>query len=156
MPEYLRKLRALVGNLPIVVCGASVIVVNKAGEVLLQLRSDNGNWGVPGGVLDINENTEDAAKRELYEETGITANSLELLGVFSGEELFYTYPNGHQCSIVDVCYICRDFTGVPKADLTESVDTQFFDVNSFPVNFMCTCKPALRKYFSDIGVRGNF
>ena len=43
--------------------------------------------GYPGGSVNINEVVEEAAKRELLEETGIVANALELFGVFSGKEL---------------------------------------------------------------------
>ena len=41
---------------------------------------------------------EEAAKRELFEETGLVANSLELFGVFSGIEMRYVYPNGDEVS----------------------------------------------------------
>ena len=98
MKEYLRNLRKLVGHMPILVCGASVIVVNDKDEILLQLRKDNNCWGYPGGSVDINEVAEEAAKRELLEETGIVDNSLELFGVFSGEELYYVYPHGDELS----------------------------------------------------------
>ena len=83
MNEYLKNLRKLVGHMPILVCGASVIVENEDGEILLQLRKDNKCWGYPGGSVDTNEVVEEAAKRELLEETGIEAISLELFGVFS-------------------------------------------------------------------------
>lgn len=74
------------------------------------------------GGMEIGETVEETAKRELFEETGLTANSLELLGVFSGEELHYTYPNGDRACIVEILYICRDFAGVllpEKAEILE-------------------------------------
>lgn len=45
MKEYLKNLRKIVGHMPILVCGASVIVENSTGEVLLQQRKDNNCWG---------------------------------------------------------------------------------------------------------------
>jgi ADP-ribose pyrophosphatase YjhB (NUDIX family) len=144
--EYLKNLRKLVGHMPILVCGASVILVNKKGEILLQLRKDNNHWGYPGGSVDINEVVEDAAKRELFEETGLIANSLEMFGVFSGEELYYVYPHGDEISNVDIVYICKDYCGEAMADMLESVDVKFFPLDELPNNISPPCIPALDKY----------
>jgi len=146
MKDYLKNLRKLVGHMPILVCGASVIVENEKGEILLQLRTDNNCWGYPGGSVDINEVVEDAAKRELFEETGIVANHLELFGVFSGKELYYIYPHGDEISNVDVVYICKDYQGEARADLVESSDARFFPIDKLPDNISPPCVPALMKY----------
>ena len=75
---------------------------------------------------------EDAAKRELLEETGLTANSLELFGVFSGKELHYIYPNGDEVSNVDIVYICRDYTGTLKRQKDEVKELRFFAHDEIP------------------------
>ena len=49
----------------------NVVVTNPAGEVLLIRRSDNDNWAVPGGAIDLGESMVQAAVRETREETGI-------------------------------------------------------------------------------------
>ena len=146
MKEYLKNLRKLVGHMPILVCGASVIVENEDGEILLQLRKDNKCWGYPGGSVDINEVVEEAAKRELLEETGIVANSLELFGVFSGKELYHVYPHGDEISNVDIVYICKDHSGEATADFIESTDVKFFSIDTLPDNISPPCIPALNKY----------
>lgn len=86
MSDYILELRKIVGHRPLLQVGASVIIENKEGKILLQKRKDNHCWGYAGGSVELNENVEDAAKRELFEETGLTANSLELFGVFSEKE----------------------------------------------------------------------
>ena len=144
--EYLKNLRKLVEHMPILVCGASVIVENENGEILLQLRKDNNCWGYPGGMVDINEVVEEAAKRELFEETGITANSLELFGVFSGKELYHIFPHGDEISIVDIIYICKNYGGEAKGDGIESMDARFFSLDELPKNISPPCVPALKKY----------
>ena len=48
----------------------NVVVVNDAGEVLMIRRSDNDNWAVPGGAIDLGESMTQAAIRETREETG--------------------------------------------------------------------------------------
>jgi len=60
--------------------GAGGVVVNAAGEVLL-IRDRNGYWVFPKGHIDPGETPEEAARREVREETGIEAEILAPLGV---------------------------------------------------------------------------
>jgi ADP-ribose pyrophosphatase YjhB (NUDIX family) len=49
----------------------NVVVTNDAGEILLIRRTDNDNWAVPGGAIDLGESVSHAAIRETREESGI-------------------------------------------------------------------------------------
>lgn len=51
----------------------------------MQQRQDDGTWSYPGGRVEIDETVEDAARREVLEESGLIVGKLELLGVFSRE-----------------------------------------------------------------------
>ena len=132
MASYIRYIRELAGHKPIILCGAAVIAENAEGHILMQRRADNEHWGFPGGYMEMGESLEDTARRELFEETGITAHSLTLLDVFSGPETHYVYPNGDEVYIVSVVYLCRDYTGVPKADLQETTEARFFSLDALP------------------------
>jgi 8-oxo-dGTP pyrophosphatase MutT (NUDIX family) len=61
----------------------NVVVVNDAGEILLIQRSDNGNWAVPGGAIDLGESLTDAAIRETSEETGIDCRITGIVGIYT-------------------------------------------------------------------------
>ena len=64
-------------------CGASAIVFRE-GQVLLAQRSKGafeGLWSLPGGHIEPGERAQDAARREVREETGIEAGLLTLLDV---------------------------------------------------------------------------
>ncbi|MED1941123.1 NUDIX domain-containing protein [Cytobacillus firmus] len=71
---YVMDLRKIVGSRPLVITGASVIILDENNRLLLQLRKDNNCWGLAGGSLEPGETLEDVAKREMLEETGLTAN----------------------------------------------------------------------------------
>src|SRR6516164_9624761 len=62
---------------------ANVIVVNDRGEILMIRRTDNGNWAIPGGGMDLAESMTDAAVRETQEETGITCKITGLVGIYT-------------------------------------------------------------------------
>jgi ADP-ribose pyrophosphatase YjhB (NUDIX family) len=85
-----------------------------------------------GGGVEIGERVEDAAKRELFEETGLIAKKLELLGVFSGHDMLYTYPNGDKVSIVGIDYICQDFSGELSPEADEILELKWFDIDCLP------------------------
>jgi 8-oxo-dGTP pyrophosphatase MutT (NUDIX family) len=108
--SYAEEIRKTIGHDEIIGVGAGIFIY-KDRKVLLQKRKDNLCWSMHGGGLEIGETVEDAAKRELFEETGLIANNIQLLGVFSGNDLRYTYPNGDKVSIVEVVYVCNDFSG---------------------------------------------
>lgn len=146
MTEYIKTLRKIVGHMPILQCGASVIVENEQGEILLQLRKDNYCWGYPGGSVELDEVVEEAAKRELFEETGLIANELKLFGVFSGKDMHYIYPNGDEVSNIDIVYVCSFYSGVLKKKKDEVIDLKFFPLSDLPENLSPPNIKALKEY----------
>ncbi|MBE3554484.1 MAG: NUDIX domain-containing protein, partial [Thermicanus sp.] len=69
---YIMELRKWVGKRPLIMAAAGVAVMDGEEKILLQQRIDNNMWGLPGGALELGETLEEAAKRELLEETGLT------------------------------------------------------------------------------------
>ncbi|MEA1977676.1 MAG: NUDIX hydrolase N-terminal domain-containing protein [Chloroflexota bacterium] len=57
-------------------------VVQLDSKILLIQRTDNGLWGVPGGLVEVGEVLSEAAIRELEEEAGVSGSPVDLLAVF--------------------------------------------------------------------------
>ena len=79
---------------------ADCVVFDTRGRVLLVRRKFapfRGHYALPGGFVEIGETVEDAARRELEEETGVKAGRLQLVGVYSDPR---RDPRGHICSAV--------------------------------------------------------
>ncbi|HUR68282.1 MAG TPA: NUDIX hydrolase [Candidatus Thermoplasmatota archaeon] len=80
-------------------------VLLKGHEVMLIRRARDpfkGSWALPGGFVEVGERVEDAARRELLEETGLRGDIVDLLGVWSDAK---RDPRGHTVSVVFVCKI---------------------------------------------------
>ena len=141
-------MRKLVGHRPILQCGASTIIVGKDGRVLLQKRADNGLWGYHGGSVELDEDVQAAAERELFEETGLTAKSMELLGVFSGPDMHFVYPNGDEVSNVDIVFICRDYEGALTPQNDEVLELKYFSADELTDDMISSPNlRALRTFF---------
>ena len=67
-------------------------MTNDAGELLLIRRSDNENWALPGGAVDLGESLAQAAVRETKEESGIDCEITGLTGIYTdpGHVMLYT------------------------------------------------------------------
>ena len=146
MSGYILDLRKIVGHRPLIQVGAGIIVEDDQGRVLLQLRADNHCWSYCGGSCELDERVEDTARRELLEETGLIAESLELFGVWSGPELHYVYPNGDEVSNIDIVFLCKSFSGQLKRQEEEVDALRFFAPEEIPENLSPPIVRPLQKW----------
>ncbi|TGB03735.1 NUDIX hydrolase [Halobacillus salinus] len=131
--DYIQKLRSMVGKEKVIMVVSGAFIFDEANHVLMQKRSDNGQWGFPGGFMELGESLEDTAKREVLEETGIEMQELELFGIYSGPEYDKTFPNGDEAALVLVSFICKRYKGELVESNEESVQNAFFPLDELPV-----------------------
>jgi 8-oxo-dGTP diphosphatase len=86
------------------------VIIDIGGRiVLIERKNPPPGWAIPGGFVDVGERVEDAAIREMREETSLEVELVDLLGVYSRPD---RDPRGHTVSII---YVGRA-QGVPRAD----------------------------------------
>ncbi|MED1569017.1 NUDIX hydrolase [Bacillus paramycoides] len=152
---YIEDMRKRVGNHPLILIGSHAIILNEKNEILLQLRTDFNRWGIIGGSLEYNETLEDALKREVFEETGLTVKNVELFRTYSGPDFFQIYPNGDQVHGVLVIYICRDFDGKLICDHTESKELRFFPLDALPSTLHPVIERIITEFQQTMQKQGN-
>jgi 8-oxo-dGTP pyrophosphatase MutT (NUDIX family) len=87
-----------------IVPSANVVVVDDESRILLIHRTDNDNWALPGGAMDLGESLPQTAVRETEEETGIQAEITGLVGIYTDPRHVILYTSDgevrQECSVV--------------------------------------------------------
>ena len=124
-------------------------IVVKDNKILLEKRADNkalepGKWALPGGFIDRDETAEEAALRELLEETGWTGKIISLLRI-------NTQPNrpheDHQNIALDFIVEPIEQIGVGDKEVS---DLQWFSFDELPPNLAFDHQESIELYLSYI------
>ena len=132
--NYIMDLRRKIGHEVIMTVGCGVLIENEKGQLLLQKRSDTGQWCVPGGAMEIGETYEEAAKREIREEVGIEVSELSLYGLYSGTDRLIHYPNDDEVYSLSVIFHTKSYTGSISDMDSEVLEHKFFSREDIPDN----------------------
>jgi 8-oxo-dGTP pyrophosphatase MutT (NUDIX family) len=130
--NYVRWLRSYVGHQRLLQLAACAFIRDERGRVLLGRRSDVMLWAPPSGVVQLGETPAQTLVREVEEETGLHVNVERLIGLYTGADFEWTYPNGDQAQIVTAFFGCAVVGGVLSPDHHEFVDLGYFAPAAFP------------------------
>jgi 8-oxo-dGTP pyrophosphatase MutT (NUDIX family) len=124
MSPYYRELRARFGQGLILYPAAGAAIFDDAGRILLQEKTFEAGWFLPGGAIEPGEHPEQALIREVAEETGLIVRPLQILLMIGGPAYRYTYPNGDEVEILGPIYRCEVVreTGEPLDDETKRLE----------------------------------
>ena len=142
--NYIMDLRKKIGHEVIMTVGCGVLIENEEGQLLLQKRTDTGQWCVPGGAMEIGETYEEAAKREIREEVGVEVTDLSLFGLYSGKDRLIHYPNDDEVYSLSVIFHTNSFIGKISDSDSEVMEHRFFSREDIPENlFVPDARPIL-------------
>lgn len=151
--NYCENMREMIGNSPLIIVRPSVAIVNHYGEILLS-RYSGATWGIPGGILQLNESVEECITRNVFEEIGVKIKSLKLFGVYSGKVLINRVEeSGDEYQTVAIGYLCTEYEGEITPDSNQGIEAQFFalehlpdEIDPFIKNKLVGLKGVLEKY----------
>ena len=105
------------------------ITVNDEGSILMIRRTDNGNWAVPGGAVDLGESVAQAAVRETLEESGIECAITGIVGIYSDPRHVILYTsNGEARQEFSIVLAARPLAGRPTPS-SESSEVRWVAVS---------------------------
>jgi 8-oxo-dGTP pyrophosphatase MutT (NUDIX family) len=130
--SYLGQLRALAGERTLLFVGARGVIRDDAGRVLLIQRSDNGYWALPAGAMEVGESIAEAATREVFEETGLTATELTPFALYTGAEYIHTNLYGHSYQLHVTAFRIDTWRGGLLTATDETTDAGYFPLDALP------------------------
>ena len=113
------------------VVGSSAVVTDSEGRILLQRRSDSGNWALPSGAMDIGETFAQSAIREVQEETGFDVRIDRIIGIYSDPAHVFAYDDGEVRQEFSIC-LAGTIVGGTLQVSSESTAVEFFPVAVLP------------------------
>lgn len=107
-----------------------IVIPMEEGIVLIRRGNDpfEGQWALPGGFVEVGETVEQAAVREMEEETGLKVEVVRLVGVYSEPD---RDPRGHN---VSVALLARTLSGQMQA-ATDAAEVEVLDPNAVELAF---------------------
>jgi 8-oxo-dGTP pyrophosphatase MutT (NUDIX family) len=126
MSSFVANLRSLVGNELLQMPSVAALCRDESDRLLLVRQADSGRWSTPGGVIEPGEGPEQAATREVYEETGLTVAVDNLRTAVGGPDYRTTYSNGDRLSYVALIYDAHVVGGQPTPDHQETIEVGWF------------------------------
>ncbi|MBN2504831.1 MAG: NUDIX domain-containing protein [Bacilli bacterium] len=128
--SYILYLRNMVGNAKVMLNACSVVIVNDKNEVLLQKRSDNSLWGLPGGLMELDESIETCAIREVKEETNLDIEIIRFIGVFNNPMMRWRETD--EARVIAFAFAARVIGGELRINDTESLGFGYFSRDNLP------------------------
>jgi 8-oxo-dGTP diphosphatase len=144
---------------PFVGVGAIIIEPDRVGpnrmknaRVVLVKRAHppiQGQWSIPGGVLEVGELVRDAAIREAREETGLIVEPGDLLGVY--DRILYDAEKRVQYHYVLIDFLCRVIGGELRA-AGDAAEVRWFTREELPaLNLAEDTQDVIRQGFEKLG-----
>jgi ADP-ribose pyrophosphatase YjhB (NUDIX family) len=119
------------------VVAVSVVVTDEYGNILLQRRSDNDLWGLPGGGMELGESIGQAVVRETKEETGLDVEPTAIVGIYSDPGHVIAYADGEVRQEFSICFRANLTGGEASVADQESKEVRFVpmsELNDLPMH----------------------
>lgn len=130
MMSYIKDIREKVGNDWIILNASAVVITNENNQILLQKRSDNHLWGLPGGLMELEDSIAECAIREVKEETNLDVVLERFIGVFSNP--FMRWREHDYAKIISYAFTGKVVGSKMKVNDHESLELKYFDYENLP------------------------
>jgi ADP-ribose pyrophosphatase YjhB (NUDIX family) len=144
--NYIAWIRSHVGDEKIILNAACVVIPDAKGRILLQKRSDNGKWGMPGGLLELDEPIATGAIREVREETNLEVRLTGFVGVFVNPSM--TWRERDRAEVVCFSFTGESVAGELRVNDGESLAFDWFGPDEIPEIHSSDNLATIKAYFA--------
>lgn len=131
--SYLGKLRKLIGKEKVFVITARAIIRDEEKRVLFVRRSDNAQWVMPAGSMELDESILECIKREVKEESGLDVISATPMAIYSEPRFSFVTAYGDPYQPLSVVFIIDEWSGTLISETDETIDACFFSLDNLPL-----------------------
>jgi 8-oxo-dGTP pyrophosphatase MutT (NUDIX family) len=124
--QYVLRIREKIGNDFLLLPSVTILVFDEDKRILLVRHHNNDLWVAPGGMIEPNETPENAAIREMKEETNCNIKLTTTIGTYGGPDFCMQYQNGDQVGYVMTVFMAEIVDGKLKPDGEEIHEIKYF------------------------------
>lgn len=130
MSDYVASIRSRIGTDLLLLPGVTA-VIRDDDRFLLARHRHSGLWSLIGGGVEPGEEPVAALLREVLEETAARVRVRGIVGIYGGEPMMVTYPNGDQVGYVTTAFDCELLSDATP-DLEELLELRWFTRDAIP------------------------
>ena len=154
--SYVKKVRQVIPKDKIMLVSCCAVIANDEGKILLQKRSDNLLWGLPGGLKELDETLIECAKREVLEETNLDVEIVDFIGVYINPSM--SWFGDDVAEVISFGFEARVTGGELRINDSESLEFGYFDLDNLPQIHALDNELIIKDYYKGIrsGIEGRF
>lgn len=154
--NYVKKVRQVIPKDKIMLVSCCAVIANDEGKILLQKRSDNLLWGLPGGLKELDETLIECAKREVLEETNLEVEIVDFIGVYINPSM--SWFGDDVAEVIAFGFEAKVTGGDLKINDSESLEFGYFDLDNLPEIHALDNDLIIKDYYKGIrsGIEGRF
>lgn len=133
---------------------AAVALVSKDERILMLRRADSNNWTMPGGTMKFNESLQECAIREVFEETGLNVEIVDIIGIYTDPEVRVAYSDGEVRQEFTVLYYGHIKGGNEQID-DESMELRWINMDKLSEIHMATSQKKRIKDVIQFVIKGT-
>ena len=130
--SYIGQIQVKYGLDMVIEPGVRVIVRDIEGRILLVRRTDKKEWEIPAGLVEPDESVMEAARREVFDITGLSVGSLKPFAYYSDPIYQIESSDGEKVQQYTMAFLTEDFSGKLLKSTDEISDAGFFFFNNLP------------------------
>jgi ADP-ribose pyrophosphatase YjhB (NUDIX family) len=130
--SYIGQIQVKYGQDMLIAPGVRIIIRDPAGRILLIKRAATNKWEIPAGCVEPDESVLEAARREVFDITGLSVGALKPFAYYSDPVYQLECESGEKVQQYIMAFLTEDYSGTLLKSTDEISEMGFFYINYLP------------------------